>query len=538
MKFLPIVERELIEASRRRNTYWMRVGVAATGLAIGTWMMAFPEFRTPSRMGAALFMPLAIIALLYCGFIGVFRTADCLSEEKREGTLGLLFLTDLRGYDIVLGKLAATSLNALYGLMAIVPVLAIPLLAGGVSFAEFGRVVAVCVNTLFFSLAVGLLSSAVSRDERRAMVLAWGLIVIFVIGLPMLGSLAERLARQTNPWWEAAFWVPCPLFAAVHAFEGVQRGTRFAAYFWPSVGAVFLLSVFFLGLASWIVPRTWQDRPLSEAAQQRRRRVNEFGAPPVAVRVAQRRRLLAINPMLWLVTRGRFKLASVWIFLALGVVIWSIGLMVSPRDWQDDGVYIFSAIVVHTVLKFWVVTEACRRFSLDRQSGALELLLSTPMPAADLVRGQAMGITRQFAGPIVVVLVSDLIFCAAGKSNRGWPEVWVAGMAVLVADVIALTWLGMWRGLNSRRPVRAAAATLSRILVLPWLLWGLGLTVFGLMGGFRLSPRFIEEFGFQLLYLGLSLGVDLAFAWPARHWLLTRFRQVATERFETRSGRG
>ena len=30
------------------------------------------------------------------------NTADSLSAEKREGTLGLLFLTDLRGYDVVL----------------------------------------------------------------------------------------------------------------------------------------------------------------------------------------------------------------------------------------------------------------------------------------------------------------------------------------------------------------------------------------------------------------------------------------------------
>ena len=36
--------------------------------------------------------------------------------------LGLLFLTDLRGHDIVLGKLAATSLRAVFGLVAIVPV--------------------------------------------------------------------------------------------------------------------------------------------------------------------------------------------------------------------------------------------------------------------------------------------------------------------------------------------------------------------------------------------------------------------------------
>src|SRR6185295_17312104 len=93
-------------------------------------------------------------------------------EEKREGTLGLLFLTDLKGYDIVFGKIVATSLNVVYGMLALFPIMAIPLLAGGVTGAEFWRVVMVALNNLFFSLAVGLFCSALSRDERKAMILA------------------------------------------------------------------------------------------------------------------------------------------------------------------------------------------------------------------------------------------------------------------------------------------------------------------------------------------------------------------------------
>ena len=76
------------------------------------------------------------LAFLGCLFSGVFLTADSLSGEKREGTLGLLFLTDLKGYDVVFGKLIATSLNGFYALLAIFPVLALPLVMGGVTFWE------------------------------------------------------------------------------------------------------------------------------------------------------------------------------------------------------------------------------------------------------------------------------------------------------------------------------------------------------------------------------------------------------------------
>ena len=60
-----------------------------------------------------LFCILTGSAVFYCLLSGVWFTADCLSEEKREGTLGLLFLTDLKGYDVVLGKLVATSAERL-----------------------------------------------------------------------------------------------------------------------------------------------------------------------------------------------------------------------------------------------------------------------------------------------------------------------------------------------------------------------------------------------------------------------------------------
>src|SRR5664279_1436043 len=128
------------------------------------------NWREPTHVIAlGLFSILTGSAVLYCLAGGVRFTADCLSEEKREGTLGLLFLTDLKGYDVVLGKLVATSLNGFYAVLAVVPVLALPLLLGGVAPGEFGRMALVTINTLFFSLALGMCVSALSRSARKAM---------------------------------------------------------------------------------------------------------------------------------------------------------------------------------------------------------------------------------------------------------------------------------------------------------------------------------------------------------------------------------
>src|SRR5437870_13458009 len=109
---LAIVERELRVAARQRATYRIRFGAVLGALALMTWkLLSFAWQQAPtSQQGRSLFVTLAVLAFIYCLFVGVRVTSDCISEEKREGTLGLLFLTDLKGIDVVLGKLTATSL--------------------------------------------------------------------------------------------------------------------------------------------------------------------------------------------------------------------------------------------------------------------------------------------------------------------------------------------------------------------------------------------------------------------------------------------
>src|SRR5262249_24034072 len=143
-------------------------------------------------LGASIFYSMSVLVNFYGLLVGVLRTADCLSEEKREGTLGLLFLTDLKGYDIILGKLAATSLNTFYGMLGVFPILAISLLVGGVDGGEFWRMVLASVNNLLFSLAVGMFCSAISKDERKAITLGLLMLIFFTVGLLIIGAILRK----------------------------------------------------------------------------------------------------------------------------------------------------------------------------------------------------------------------------------------------------------------------------------------------------------------------------------------------------------
>ncbi len=111
MIVLPIVERELRLAARARATFWIRLAIGLIAIFLATCIFIITFGMRPEQVGRHVFEGLAGLVFVYCLAYGRRSTADCLSQEKRDGTLGLLFLTDLKGLDVVLGKLAATSLR-------------------------------------------------------------------------------------------------------------------------------------------------------------------------------------------------------------------------------------------------------------------------------------------------------------------------------------------------------------------------------------------------------------------------------------------
>jgi ABC-type transport system involved in cytochrome c biogenesis permease component len=233
--FLPIVARELRVRARQKSTYRFRVGGALIAILFVMFMLfALQASSSPQTIGKPMFNTLAWLSFAYCLLDGVRNTADSLSEEKRAGTLGLLFLTDLKGYDVVLGKLMATSLNSFYAVLAIFPPLAIPILIGGVTGGEFWRLVLVLANTLWFSLCAGIFVSAISREERSA----WGgtfAVIAAITSLPILFKLVPFAAIS----WLAA------------ASPGVGFVSLFDAQYSLNPGR-YKTSLLFVHLWSWV----------------------------------------------------------------------------------------------------------------------------------------------------------------------------------------------------------------------------------------------------------------------------------------------
>lgn len=537
MTFLPIVERELRVAARRRGTYWSRTLVALVVVGIGMWIYLMGRNASPAEVSSGMFIGLTIVTGLFCLFAGVQTTSDCLSEEKRDGTLGLLFLTDLRGYDVVAGKLVAGSLNVFYGLLATLPMLAIPLLMGGVTGGEFWRVTLVLVNTLFFSLACGMFGSVLSRSTRSGVMLCLLLVILFSGLLPLTAVI---IAASTNfvpdPLDLAVLFIPSPGYDFALAFDQNYKSAQ--GGFWLSLVVIHCIAWAFLGITCFLLPRSWQDKAATATQLRWRDRWSRWSLGDSADRARYRTQLLDVNAFYWLAARSRIKPAMVWALLGAIACCWIWGWMKIGRDWLNPGIYLTTALLLNTLLKCWFSAESVAQVAEDRRIGSLELLLSTPLDVFDITRGQLLALLRQFARPILLVLAVELAFMTstfvsnAARGDEGtWFLLWLGGLAVFVADLWTLFHVGMWYALTSRNGNRAYTAALARILALPWILFGLFLILISLAavaspGGPNISEEFVI-----VVWIILSLAVDLFFGLRAKSSLETRFREAATARY-------
>lgn len=529
MTFLPIVERELRVGARRRETYWVRAASALGAILIGFFVYLGTIDVASHQFGKELFRAISYLAMFYCLSVGVRVTADCLSEEKREGTLGLLFLTDLKGYDVVLGKLVATSLNALYGLIAIFPILAVPLLLGGIKGVELARMALVLINTFLFSLAVGMFISSLSRFQRKAMAGTFGILLAVTIGLPLLQLWLLNRGLNSLPWGEDfLFGSPFGSFSLA-GDDGYVRG---AARFWCSLGILHGATWICLILACVLVPRSWQDCPAETGGRRWNDMWRYWNYGDEAERKSFRSTLLDVNAFFWIASRARLKPLQVWWFLALVACVWAWGCVEFGGEWFNPVVYLFTALLMNGVLKYWIASESGRRLGEDRKAGSLELVLSTSLSVEEIVRGQLLALRRQFLWPLVTITCLEIGFLVATVTNEdyegGLAAIWIAGIAMLILDVLALPWVAMWVAISSKNPNRTTGIAVVRILLLPWVFFVGVVMILGVSsnGAAVDSSKVLVS-----LWAGLGAFTDALLGFSSRQQLLTNFRTLATERF-------
>jgi ABC-type transport system involved in multi-copper enzyme maturation permease subunit len=520
--------------ARRKSMYWSRWVTAVVALLVMLWLLVVSAARVSfAELGKSIFFILSSLCFTFATLIGMHATADCLSEEKREGTLGLLFLTDLRSFDVIGGKLAASSLQAAMALIGVIPMISLALLLGGVTLQQFGEVALVLGNTLFLSLALGVFVSSLSRNERKAMVGTFVALFVITLGPWILSYLFRQYLGFPEKLLAAS---PLYNFAMIHS-NPMVRPPPGTGYFWESLIGLHFFAWALLGVSAWILPRSVNEVP-SRRFQRIRQFADNFVYGRREARKAHRAELLDRNAFLWLASRERVKARYAWGILAFfaGLYLW-IALQFQDMlfDLAICGAVMF---LTHLVFKIWAASEVCSRLIQDRRSGALELLLSTPLSVRQIAEGQSLALRRLFLKPIALLVLVEVFLLYKGwnaprQMTGSAPRLllYVAIISTFLVDLWALKWVGLWLSLTGKSMERVLIATISRVLFLPWLVYATAAGFFGakvvLMDNRMDAGSAIFGWGLLSILISVTLG------WGARQNFLTQFRELAARRFDS-----
>jgi len=479
MTFLPIVGRELRVSARTASTYWLRlVGATALLMAGGIYWM---EGDVTYGASSDWFMAMHLTLFWTIWVLVPVMTADCICRERREGTLGLLFLTPLKAGDIVLAKGFAHGLRAVTLCIAGVPVLVLPFLTGGVGWLLELSSVLINFSALCWALSAGVLVSSAARTFTRAVV---GAVIVAGLFLAVLGVVhvaALIVAWQVTFPQTGAGTLLHPAFFRWFLDEGFLSITRIddlVRSFGLSVagssslqaalaGAMFSVTLFsFLSLlliirwAASNVRRNWQDKPRSVLQAKLEK---EFCTPAYGIRLFRgwMRRLLERNPIGWLERRTWQARTVSWAWLAVIVSLYSLMLGSTRPDWNSfqEWQWIIAALFCASL-----TVSAAGSFRRERESGVMELLLVTPLTVGQIINGRLRGIWSQFLPSLLLFVIIQFHLISIARwvpwnrdtSMEGALLLWLLGGATLTLPVI-----GLYFSLRCRLHITAVVAALA-----------------------------------------------------------------------------
>lgn len=472
MLSVPLVWREMLVQSRARATYDARIG---WGLAIvGVLGILAWNFPNQSSHGYYVLSGIHACFALTLFLLAPIGAADCLSREKREGTLGLLLLTQLTPAQIVLGKLAAHLLRLFYFSLMMAPFLVLPVLIGGVDFHDFLLSAVVLFAIVAAGLTGGIVASSLCASSGLALSFA---VMGATLGVLALGcAFTEVLCLGTrSPALREAPWV-VRIFVIgggvlVFPFQGREIASRFAvppSFFSGALAGLWAISLLLLWFGFRFATRLVARQGVLAIESQRQAAFRKRFLTPILGRRALRRsmsRKLDRNPLVWLEYRTAWARAARWAMISL-IVCAEIGLWLDfpPSEGvQTAQFWMLAGLVAFLALK------SAHSFHAEKESGAFELLLVTPTTERKLVFGRLRALSHYYILAIgVLLLFSALAFYFSEHGSFIDPNLSNAVFQMsLCASLLSVPCSGLFFALRSRGFV-------------PALLWTVGVSLLAL----------------------------------------------------------
>ena len=442
MTAAPVILRELRAESRRPATYYARLASAVSAFVLLGLLAAQQGLVSASTLGQRLFYALNLTQFLLIAVLVPVMTSDCVSRERREGTLGLLFLTPLTPLGVVLGKWIIQALRGVALFAATLPISALPYLMGGVGYRDLFSSLLVNASMMLLALGAGIAASSLCRDWVRSIVAALLLCLAFAGGYLLLLWFGFQLMEFLNMPPGARFtrdpsvsppldWAfrnlrNTPLFSMARQMLGLATGMDFNyvngfggfpegwARIWsaPSgafsrrwfeglgilLGASACVLAAALGFAAWRIRASWREGPPARVVVWT---YDTFFRPKLWSHLFHNRlrRTLDANPIGWLHQVSVGARLTKWGWCLLVLLTECVLVLEPDMEGLVMGQYLLALLLVGA-LGF----NASGSFHRELENGAFELLLVTPLREGHLIWGRLRGVWGQFLPSVALLL--------------------------------------------------------------------------------------------------------------------------------------
>src|SRR5438128_1170333 len=314
----PIFVREWLTLPRRARHYVLR------SLYLGLlWVLAFTTWQATvgweqpatlgdtARFGLLLFQILCYVQLVLLMFFAALSAASTIAQEKDRRTFILLLVTDMRNYEIVLGKLLGSLLQIALFLAGTVPFLALLLLLGGVAASQVGQAILVLATA---GLAAGSLGTLIAlwRDKTFPALALTALFLVLYLCLVRALAVVPNLLGAVSSGNAAGAWDVEAIQQYLDPFQALQSileaGDKAVLGIAPAYGFSLAMLVLtgLLNACSMLRLRVWnpsgepimQREAPTEAEEEEKDRAKAHAAPGLA-------RPVWANPILWREMRTR-----------------------------------------------------------------------------------------------------------------------------------------------------------------------------------------------------------------------------------------
>jgi len=434
--FAPI-EREFRAASRQKRLYKMRVGTAAVfGLGL------LPALGTGADGGgAAAFAWLAVMVFIFSSFFAVSQTCGTISDEQRQGTLGLLLLTPLRSFDVVFAKFVARSCESLQPCLVALPMIFVPFAMGGLTAGQIMTAFVVILAQVVLCVSITLLASSYSKDATNAFAAA----TLAIMSFEIPGMIVAHFLSISALGLKFPILIEIGIFLNPLAimFRQFSMGPGDFTWSFVTLGFSVLLTLPMLGFAAARIPHL----VLTDFTV---RRWTGFGnaRPPRRSRCRADEK----SPIYWL-EWGRWKsrqnLILGTILLTLSVILLSVNFSVAT------GIFLSSGFLGYFLLSMLMLVSMTRKVHVQKQERTLELIFTAPISERDWINQQLKAAWSSYGAPLFFCgILIFLGFVSETLSRQGdLTNLIMMGVYFGIGGIV--TWymmatLTLWFGLTAK----------------------------------------------------------------------------------------